>query len=244
MELVFDWDSSSDYSSATSTLTYEIADISNASSTLSTIETASTTATTSINEFGRPYNFSIQAFDKDGFGSTTSTNSISVPDLPEKTGVLYSQTEGSSFSETFAWSPRASLIQETEPLSLINTNKGWTLKIKTENNLIPYAPYGNVLMACNGGWMDIIYPDGSKSWDAETKTMTYHVADNWITNHCGQTPQNIDIFSCVSEPCPRIYGATSDNYVGYDAVWINNYGNTTGSDTEITDIYFVIEQEE
>ena len=79
MELNLNWDISSDYNGDDSTLTYKIIDISNTSSTLSTIETASTTAKVSINEIGQDYNFFVQAFDKDGLGSATSTASTTTP---------------------------------------------------------------------------------------------------------------------------------------------------------------------
>lgn len=79
MELAFDWTASQDYQGATSTLTYEIADISESGSTLVTVETSTTTARISINEISRDYKFLIQVFDKDGFGSATSTVSIAVP---------------------------------------------------------------------------------------------------------------------------------------------------------------------
>ena len=75
MELNFNWDALQ----ASSTLTYKITDISNTSSTLPTIETASTTAKVSINEIGQDYNFFVQAFDKDGLGSATSTASTTTP---------------------------------------------------------------------------------------------------------------------------------------------------------------------
>jgi hypothetical protein len=79
MELIFNWQPSQDYSGAATTLLYKITDISNASSTLSAVETSSTTAKISINEVGRDYNLSIQAFDKEGLGSETTSSTISVP---------------------------------------------------------------------------------------------------------------------------------------------------------------------
>jgi hypothetical protein len=77
-QLIFNWQTSQDSSGATSTLTYKITDIS-ASSTLPIIETASTTASAIISEIGRPYDFSIQSFDRDGLSSAATNSSISVP---------------------------------------------------------------------------------------------------------------------------------------------------------------------
>jgi len=79
MELNFNWNVSQDYFGATSTIIYKISDISNSSSTFAEINTTSTSASISINEVGRDYNFSIQAFDAEGLGSATSTTSISIP---------------------------------------------------------------------------------------------------------------------------------------------------------------------
>ncbi len=79
MELIFNWQSSQDYSGVTSTITYKVNDISQASSSPAIAETSSTTAKFAINEVGRDYNFSIQAFDKEGFGSETATSTITVP---------------------------------------------------------------------------------------------------------------------------------------------------------------------
>jgi len=81
-ESVFNWQPSQDYSGNSDFLNYIITDISGDTSTLPAVETTSTTAVIPINEAGRDYNFSIQAFDKEGLGSATSTASVSVPDLP------------------------------------------------------------------------------------------------------------------------------------------------------------------
>ena len=99
MELIFNWQPSQDYSGVTSTLTYKISDISVSTSTLPTIETASTTASVSIIETGRNYQFSIQAFDRDGLGSATSSAQIDVP-APQNNSpiVLMSQLDDSAFS--------------------------------------------------------------------------------------------------------------------------------------------------
>ncbi len=82
-ELIFAWQPAEDYSGATSTVIYKITDISQASSTLLTIETASTTAKISINERGRSYTFSIQAFDKEGLGSEKSEAQIDIPPIKQ-----------------------------------------------------------------------------------------------------------------------------------------------------------------
>ena len=79
MSLDLSWQSSQDYSGETSTIAYKIIDVSNSSSTFSEINTTSTSANILINEIGRDYNFSIQAFDNEGLGSATSTTSVFVP---------------------------------------------------------------------------------------------------------------------------------------------------------------------
>ncbi len=79
MNLNLRWDASQDYSGATSSITYKITDTSNSSSTFSDIETSATSTSFSINEIGRDYQFSLQAFDKDGFGSASATSTTSVP---------------------------------------------------------------------------------------------------------------------------------------------------------------------
>lgn len=78
MGLIFNWQSPLGYNTATSSLIYKITEINNVSSTLPVIETASTTATIFINEVGRDYQFSIQAFDN-GLGLATSAASTTVP---------------------------------------------------------------------------------------------------------------------------------------------------------------------
>lgn len=78
MTLNLSWDASQDYSGATASTTYRIIDISNASSTLDTIKTGATSISYSINEVGRDYTFSIQAFDAEDYGSATTTATISV----------------------------------------------------------------------------------------------------------------------------------------------------------------------
>lgn len=79
MALNFNWQESQDYIGATSTVIYKITDISNSSSTLLEISATSTSAGVAINEIGRDYNFSIQAFDKEGLNSAISTALISIP---------------------------------------------------------------------------------------------------------------------------------------------------------------------
>lgn len=74
MELVFNWDISQDYSGVTSTLIYKLM-----TSDVINIETASTTAEISISEVGCDYQFSIQAFDKEGLASESVSSIISVP---------------------------------------------------------------------------------------------------------------------------------------------------------------------
>lgn len=79
MSLDLSWDTSQDYNNSTSTIIYKIIDISVASTTFSETETTSTTHSFPINETGRDYNFSIQAFDGEGLSSATSSASISIP---------------------------------------------------------------------------------------------------------------------------------------------------------------------
>ncbi|MHB9019316.1 MAG: lamin tail domain-containing protein [Minisyncoccota bacterium] len=79
------WDQSSDYISATSTLSYLISDIS-LNPLLNNIETASTTAEFDISETDRDYTFEIRAIDKDGLNSESSSvtvfvSSISIEDV-------------------------------------------------------------------------------------------------------------------------------------------------------------------
>lgn len=78
LELVFNWDQ---ISSSTASTTYKIFDISDASSSLMVAETSSTTARFSINEVGRDYNFSIQAFEEEIAVSEITTSSVSIPSL-------------------------------------------------------------------------------------------------------------------------------------------------------------------
>jgi len=79
MELILNWQPPLNYqNSSTNTLTYYISEINGTTSTL----IATTTLTSfrkSINEVGRDYVFSIQAFDQNGFSSATSTASTTVP---------------------------------------------------------------------------------------------------------------------------------------------------------------------
>ena len=91
MKLIFSWDASSDYGGATSTLTYRITDISDSSSTLAAIDAALTGAEIAINERGRSYVFSIQAFDKEGLGSLKSDSQIDIP--PIKQTILTQQLD-------------------------------------------------------------------------------------------------------------------------------------------------------
>lgn len=102
-EMKFNWQSSQDYSGATSTLTYKILDIDSSTSTYrigsiasaptSTIQiSASTTLSIFIDEIGRNYNFSIQAIDKDGLSSVSSTVSIFVPSFISSLHFYYEQT--------------------------------------------------------------------------------------------------------------------------------------------------------
>jgi len=77
LQLNFIWQPSQDFSGATSSIVYKITDIS-ATSTILAI-TTSTTFTTTVDEVGRDYDFSIQAFDKDGLGSEDADFTISAP---------------------------------------------------------------------------------------------------------------------------------------------------------------------
>ncbi|MEK7658072.1 MAG: lamin tail domain-containing protein [Patescibacteria group bacterium] len=95
MQLIFNWQESQDFSGGTSTLIYRIKEPNNASSTyrirtynlnggysefnVSIIETALTSTAVFIDEVGRNYNFSVQAFDKEGLASETAISSISIP---------------------------------------------------------------------------------------------------------------------------------------------------------------------
>ena len=65
-EINFNWNKPRYLENSTSTLTYRITDISATSSTLPNIETTATSTKISINEVGRNYKFSIQAFDENG----------------------------------------------------------------------------------------------------------------------------------------------------------------------------------
>ena len=88
-EMKFNWQESQDYSGATSTLIYKIIDFDNVTSTYyldsrnsvqtSTLQTALTNLTVFIDEIGRDYNFSVQAIDKEGLSSATTTATISIP---------------------------------------------------------------------------------------------------------------------------------------------------------------------
>ncbi|MEK7087539.1 MAG: hypothetical protein AAB958_02460, partial [Patescibacteria group bacterium] len=88
-EIKFSWQESQDYSNSTSTLIYKIIDLISATSTYrvgavnsfstSTLQVASTTLNIFIDEVGRDYNFSIQAFDGEGLSSEVATSTIFVP---------------------------------------------------------------------------------------------------------------------------------------------------------------------
>ncbi len=79
MQLDFNWQPSQDYSGATSIIKYQISNLS--TSQVYRFKTTSTEAKITIDEVGRDYEFSIQAFDKDDLGSETAPAEISVPSL-------------------------------------------------------------------------------------------------------------------------------------------------------------------
>lgn len=87
----FAWQASTDFQGATSTVSYRAT---NASTSASIFNGTSTSFAYAISEIGRSYSFVLQAFDRDGFGSATTSATVAVP----------------SFLDTVRWyrDPRAS----------------------------------------------------------------------------------------------------------------------------------------
>lgn len=92
-EINFNWNKPRYLENSTSSLTYKITDTSAASSTLSNIETAATSTKISINEVGRNYKFSIQAFDESGAASLTDEKEIIIPHSLDEKFIIASQTD-------------------------------------------------------------------------------------------------------------------------------------------------------
>lgn len=78
MELILNWQPVQNSTSTTSALTYEIQEYSSPGIVILRTST-STEFHKNINEIGRNYNFSIQAFDAEGLGSTMTSTTIAVP---------------------------------------------------------------------------------------------------------------------------------------------------------------------
>ncbi|MDP3975265.1 MAG: lamin tail domain-containing protein [Candidatus Jorgensenbacteria bacterium] len=72
----FAWQPSVDFQGATSTLTYRIT---NASTSLDVFNATSTLFSSTVTEVGRSYLFVMQAFDRDGMGSATTSITVDAP---------------------------------------------------------------------------------------------------------------------------------------------------------------------
>lgn len=79
LTISLNWQSSHDITGGTSTITYELLDISNLASPVFLASTTLTSFSYNISEIGRSYSYSIQAFADDGSSSATTTAVLSVP---------------------------------------------------------------------------------------------------------------------------------------------------------------------
>lgn len=152
MSLVFNWESSQDYSGATSSLTYKIFEITDATSTVITT-TTSTTFIKSINEIGRDYEFSLQAFDEEGLGSATSAVSVAVPSLFSNLYFYQNPESGSSSPEYLV-----DLYYDNYPFIPQKYNSrlsGLVFYLNQENPPAPQSISLGSLSACLYGYADM-----------------------------------------------------------------------------------------
>ncbi|MBI5079461.1 lamin tail domain-containing protein, partial [Candidatus Wolfebacteria bacterium] len=99
-ELVFNWDKPRYFNdSGSSTLIYQITDISVPSSTLPMIQAGDYSAASPIEEVGRDYQFSIKAVDENGQNSVSVKKSITLPHLLINPYIIASQINVSSSIE-------------------------------------------------------------------------------------------------------------------------------------------------
>ncbi len=78
-QLRFNWSAATDGTGDSATLTYQLLDVSNPEVPIERYRGSGLSYTTGINEVGRKYQGTIQAFDRDGMGSAITETSITVP---------------------------------------------------------------------------------------------------------------------------------------------------------------------
>lgn len=171
MELVFSWDSSADAAGATSTVAYEIQEY-NSPGVVILNATSTQEFRKRIDEIGRDYHFSLQAFDAEGLGSATSTLDITVPPFfssvawyedPVATSTYRLETWYGSYpfvpdvnNQSNAWKVVVAYLNEDaskEPAALMSSS-GLTLSASS-------TPLSLLYPACAGGSGDnkLILPD-------------------------------------------------------------------------------------
>lgn len=166
--------------------------------------------------------------------------------------ILISQTVGATQAQAFSWSTRYQLQQNVgTTLSTIDKTKDWSISIKTSVDPV-FGNYSvnhnSFLVACSNNTANFIGLNNNVAgityyYNSTTKIYTFNISSSWWSvggSSCSGYPQ---VFSFSQGNSPTLiwatYGATTDVLTG-DATWFNNFGNPTGSDTAITDVYLVV----
>ncbi|MFH1192759.1 MAG: lamin tail domain-containing protein, partial [Candidatus Jorgensenbacteria bacterium] len=141
LTMSFAWRPSADYAGATSTVRYELSDASDtASSTLLFGASTSTTFSYRIAEVGRDYTYVLQAFDRDGFGSATTTVTLAVPSFLDNL-YFYRDPRASSTSNYLAefYYSRYPFIPQ-----LWSSGTAWRMAVLYLNREAPEKEYLNI----------------------------------------------------------------------------------------------------
>jgi hypothetical protein len=101
LNMVFDWGNYKDEVGATSSISYEIKEYNSPGVVI--YSSSSIGYVKNINEVGRDYNFSFQAFDRDGLGSEITTTTVSVPSFFDNF-YFYNNTSTTDYLADFYYS--------------------------------------------------------------------------------------------------------------------------------------------
>ncbi|PIP30074.1 hypothetical protein COX26_00655, partial [Candidatus Jorgensenbacteria bacterium CG23_combo_of_CG06-09_8_20_14_all_54_14] len=140
----FAWQPSADFSGATSSVHYELSDVTTASSTLLST-TTSTAHSYRVGEVGRSYTYALNAFDRDGLGSATSSAAVAVPGFLDS---LYfyrdPRASSTSYLVDFYYSAYPFVPQIWSGVSAASTGNTWRMVVLYLNHEAPLEEYLNI----------------------------------------------------------------------------------------------------
>lgn len=156
---------------------------------------------------------------------------------------LVNQNVGDTLSQSFSWNTRVYLKQlNVSGFSSLVEGEPFVIRVKSDNNPNWLSSWYDLSVNCSGGGRGTEIESVNISYDSGISTFDFS-ADWWGAVGCNN-PTGIWIsYPETTGANTKFYGSSSNTLTDSEAWWYTNTSASTGSDTNIDDLYLILEQE-